>query len=471
LALGLAGALGYVAYAKNQEAERLLQEQHAKEDAEAKLAEEADMAQLAQAWKLRESDPARALAIAREVAPRQPEAFEVHALLGILLDPKGPEAEAKLAHLDQALQAQPQELELLVERSYTQIGLKQLKEAELSAAALSRLGDAGRVASLKIRGEIALAEDAKQGAAIQFEQALKEDPQDAELFARLLELLIDLRRYDTARQQAATFAEQHPDDARAHAWSARANQRLGRNPIARQQAQKALELDPQSELAQAVLRDLPRVRNDPPPPQRDHPSGDAHQQTHAAIQAGMQALKRNDPAGAQQALQAALREGPLDCVPAILDRAKLAMALGRPDFADRDLSSPAMAKADRAHMLAALELHANAKAMLRQTDAAEALFTRAIQLAPDDHDLLHERGHHYERTGDLARARADLEEALQSAPKDAHYWITLGGILHKLGDDDAARAAFKHALEDSDPGTFRGDRPRAEQALKELGGS
>ncbi|MEZ6184886.1 MAG: protein kinase [Planctomycetota bacterium] len=466
LALGLAGALGYVAYAEHAEAQRLLDEQKAQEEAARAEQERADREALEEAWAARGKDRDAALAVARDVIQRLPDAFEAHALLGLYLDG----GEERLAHLEQALAQQPQNLELLEARA---VALAQLPErsadAEAAVTALGRQGEEGKLRALKVRGELALLEGAQQGAAIQFEQALSLDPSDADLFERLLQLLVDLRRYDTARKQAAAFAEHHPQDARAHAWSARAHQRLGRNQDARQEAERALELDPNSELAKAVLADLPRR----PPPRVDphEAGGDAHQRTHAAIQAAIQALQQRNVDRARQAFGAAMQERVLDCVPAILDRAKLAMSLGQPQIADHDLSSEAMRKADRAQLLFALELHANVKARLNQPAAAKQLFDRAVELAPDDHNLLHERGHFFERMGDAAAAQRDLERALHMAPQDAHYLVTLGGILLRQGDREGAKAAFKRALEEGDPQTWRGDKEHAEQALKELEGS
>lgn len=468
-ALALAGGLGFVAYQERVELDELRKQKDADEQAELEEQAQADLDALAEAWELRSSDPSQALAIAREVTPRRPDAFEGHALLGLLLEP----SEEKLAHLERALEIQPQEIELLTVRAQTLVELKRIEDAEAAVSALSRLGDPGRVASLRIRGALALAEGAKQGAAIQFQEALKADPSDAELFVQVLELLIELRRYDSARKQAESFAEHHPQDARAFAWQARANQRLGRYPLAAEQAKQALALDEECELAHAVIKDLPKQPERPVDPQPNQPQPQKlHDRTHAALKAAFQALHNRDEQAVRRAFQQAMQERQLDCVPAILERAKLALAVGAPQVADQDLSSPAMSKADRKQVILALELHASAKARLQQPEAALKLFDRVIQLAPDNAHLIHERGHILEGLGQHDRAQADLEHALELAPKNGHYWVALGAILRAANKPDEARAAFKKGLEESDPRSFHpGDQDRAKQALAELGGS
>ena len=468
-ALALAGGLGFVAYQERLELDELRKQKDAEDQARLEEQAQADLDALAKAWGLRSSDPKQALAIAQEVTPRRADAFEGHALLGLLLEP----SDERLAHLDRALEIQPQEIELLTVRAQTLVELGRIEDAEAAVSALSRLGDPGRVASLKIRGALALAEGAEQGAAIQFQEALKADPSDAELFVQVLELLIELRRYDSARKQAETFAEHHPRDARAFAWQARANQRLGRYSRAAEQAKQALELDAECELGHAVLKDLPKQLQQPVNPQPNPPQPqELHDRTHAALKAGFQALHNRDQQGARRAFQQAMQERALECVPAILERARLALAIGAPQVADQDLSSPAMSKADRKQVILALELHASAKARLQQPEAALKLFDRVVQLAPDNAHLIHERGHILEGLGQHERAQADLEYALELAPKNGHYWVTLGEILRGANKPDEARAAYKKALEESDPRSYHpGDQDKAKQALSELGGS
>ena len=79
-------------------------------------------------------------------------------------------------------------------------------------------------------------------------------------------------------------------------------------------------------------------------------------------------------------------------------------------------------------------------------DQAEASLLNAEALAPGDMRWPYYLGHLYKTKGDMPKATAAFERALQSAPNDAPTMVWLGEAALDQGRPDAAEPLFKKAL-------------------------
>jgi predicted TPR repeat methyltransferase len=80
-------------------------------------------------------------------------------------------------------------------------------------------------------------------------------------------------------------------------------------------------------------------------------------------------------------------------------------------------------------------------------DAAEALYRRRLDDAPDDADALHLRGVLLAQRGRHAEAAASIEGAIARQPGEAMFHNNLGNVRIELGDLDAAESGYRRAIE------------------------
>ena len=78
------------------------------------------------------------------------------------------------------------------------------------------------------------------------------------------------------------------------------------------------------------------------------------------------------------------------------------------------------------------------------------LLDRAVGIAPDFHDARFDLGRIQHKTGDHRAARQTVARLVEQAPRSNLGWQLFGEILFALGEDDAARAAQRRAIE-TDP--------------------
>ena len=95
---------------------------------------------------------------------------------------------------------------------------------------------------------------------------------------------------------------------------------------------------------------------------------------------------------------------------------------------------------------------AQAHAAVWQEKEAVQACTRGLALAPNDADLLTERGHRYLPLREFQKARADLSKAVSIDPHKMAAYYHLGLAHYFLGEFAAAADAFRHAV-DTAPNT------------------
>ena len=93
-------------------------------------------------------------------------------------------------------------------------------------------------------------------------------------------------------------------------------------------------------------------------------------------------------------------------------------------------------------------LYLRAQVYERQNRAADARrdFDAAAAAAPDDKDIFRERAAFFVRQGDYAAALADADRLVALDAADPQWHGLRGFVLHALGRDDQALAAFDQAL-------------------------
>ncbi len=85
---------------------------------------------------------------------------------------------------------------------------------------------------------------------------------------------------------------------------------------------------------------------------------------------------------------------------------------------------------------------------LGQRDAALRCMRRTLELGyADDIDLMLQIGRSLFREGEVAEARDYFEAAARIAPESAEVQSCIGYVEHRLGDDDAALATLRRALQ------------------------
>jgi tetratricopeptide (TPR) repeat protein len=90
---------------------------------------------------------------------------------------------------------------------------------------------------------------------------------------------------------------------------------------------------------------------------------------------------------------------------------------------------------------------AQAHAAVWQDREAVDACTRGLSLAPDNADLLTERGHRELPLREFAKARADLARAVELNPKKMEAYYHLGLAHYFLGEFAQAADAFRHAVD------------------------
>ena len=151
---------------------------------------------------------------------------------------------------------------------------------------------------------------------------------------------------------------------------------------------------------------------------------------------------KNDRDGARRDIDRAIELAP-DLIAARMDRAyalyydsKLAAAL--PDL-DHVLSlNPKHSKA--------LYLRAQVYEGLNRVADARRDFDAAAAVAPDDKDIFRERALFFVRQGDYVAALADADRLVALDAADPQWHGLRGFVLHALGRDDQALAAFDKTL-------------------------
>jgi len=83
----------------------------------------------------------------------------------------------------------------------------------------------------------------------------------------------------------------------------------------------------------------------------------------------------------------------------------------------------------------------------KDVDLAIKLLTAIIDIKPDYVDAWNRRATLYFLKRDYESAMADLRTVLQREPRHFGAWAGLGMILHDVGDDRHALAAFRRAVE------------------------
>ncbi len=127
-------------------------------------------------------------------------------------------------------------------------------------------------------------------------------------------------------------------------------------------------------------------------------------------------------------------------------RAMLAVGLGRIESLERDLRRILVADPDHVDALNALGYTLADRT--DRFDAAESLIERALQLRPDDPAILDSMGWVLYRKGQPEAAEEYLRRALEHG-FDPEIAAHLGEVLWTLDRQDEARAVWRHALDEA----------------------
>jgi tetratricopeptide (TPR) repeat protein len=151
---------------------------------------------------------------------------------------------------------------------------------------------------------------------------------------------------------------------------------------------------------------------------------------------------KNDQAAKQRDIDRAIELAP-DLIVARMDRAYTLFYNSKLDATLLDLDHVLSLDPKQSEAL-----YLRAQVYERQNRAADARrdFDAAAAIAPDDKDIFRERAAFFVRQGDYVAALADADRLVALDEADPQWHAERGFILHALGRDDQALAAFDKAL-------------------------
>ena len=362
-------------------------------------------------------------------------------------------------------------------------------------------------ATLLRAGDAAAADDARARAFDEYVRAVRLDPGAARAEERLLVLAAE--SVESGDEERATRAleeviEANPRSWRAHYMRAELLRQIGETNLAIVGLEQAHALHPLRDADLIGLAEL-YIAQDAPSQAASHlrriaTGSDSFGRAQELL--GMLALQKGDPAGARTHLERAAANGRAS---ARTHLARVLIGAGRHDEAARELAevlsagnadSDALAQARRLRLglerpdleadleragRAALasdpttleEVRAGFERVLafdpalweahfglglvarRREDFAAAArsFRRALELAPDQADVLHELGVALLATGARAESLELLDRAAALRPREAAYIADAGFARLRAGDLDAARERLRiaRAIDADDP--------------------
>lgn len=256
---------------------------------------------------------------------------------------------------------------------------------------------------------------------------------------------LDINDGSAALETLAPALAAHPDDASLLAARGVANAIYNGAEPARADIERALSLEPNNALAYYARGYLNGRTSKVDEAIADYTRAIELEPTLVRAyyqRASLLGYPKNDAAGKRRDLDRAVEVGP-DFVPARIDRAWIQYYSDELDGALSDANyvlklEPKLSSA----------LYLRALLNERQGHVAEARrdFDAAVAAAPDDRNVIIDRARFLVRQSDYATALPDADRlvALDVASPEAHG--LRGFILHALGREDQALAAFEQAL-------------------------
>ena len=300
---------------------------------------------------------------------------------------------------------------------YARAGLKDVAAIALYDASQSDPDDARW---MYLRG--VLARDLKQNAEARanFEAAMALDKVYLPIAYRLSDTLVDLGDLDAAHQLLERITREHPDHAVGFAMLAQVEMRQKRYPVAVENFNRALKLEPQAnQLYRALAEAYTAMGN------------------AAAAKDATAKIGNTPPALADPLVLGFYSEGAASASGSPLQEAQQLAASGRIAAARAKLADQLR---DHPDDIDALAFQARLEASIGDNIIAQAAADQALTLKPDNATALLARGIVYEYAGDDNQAYAFYQRAVRADPK-----LAMARLL--LGNAEMRRSRFSQATE------------------------
>ncbi len=281
-------------------------------------------------------------------------------------------------------------------------------------------------------------------------EALRSDPESDRLTAGLVSHWIDTSHFEAATELSEKIAKQKPNDLEAQRILFRTLVITGENDRAAALGKRLLAAEPRDEdllnlnglleykagnldAARKHLEDAVALKPDDYNPR---------------VNLGLVIAQSEDPAGAEQQLEIAIRLG-ADSPQVYFALSKALRAQGKMAEAQQELAIfQQKQKAESDHATAVLK-STEAAQSLKAGDKQKAadLYREACVAAPTDAGLAYKLAMVLEGLGDAAGERAALEASIKANPRFALAQYQLGYMDFRAGDNTAAEQHFRATVE------------------------
>ncbi len=389
-------------------------------------------------WRLRRWP--EALAAARAALALNPDHFSAHYYTGMMLLQTDQDTEQAIRHLQRAIELNPEQTEIRFELFNAYRRQRDAIRAGLQLRILRGLLPPSDARPLYAEGLLAADLDHMSTAIERFRQALDAEPRFSPARQDLGMALIQTERWEEATHVLEVLASEQPQSFSAAYFHALALQNTQKPEKAEQEARRAVNLNPTSADAQAMLGIM-------------HSGKGAHSEAIGWLESAVQIDPKNydgwfylgrvryalhNNAGARDALRMALQLRPAEIEPRFFLGTVLE-ALGEKDAAVAEYKAIIVERPDdvRGHLGLG-----NIYSKYGQLEEAIAALERARQLDPQNFEAALALGRALARSGQWQSAIPLLREAVARGPESAEAHYQLGLALRRTGSAQEAAEQF-----------------------------
>jgi Flp pilus assembly protein TadD len=281
-------------------------------------------------------------------------------------------------------------------------------------------------------------------------EALKADPSSDRLTAALVSHWVDTSHFEAATELSEKIAKQKPNDLEAQRILFRTLVVTGENDRATVLGKRLLEAQPHDEdllnlngFLEYKAGDLDAARK-----HLEEAVGLKPDDYNPRVNLGLVIAQSEDPAGAEQQLEIAIRLG-ADSPQVYFALSKALRAQGKTVEAQQELAIfQQKQKAEADHATAVLKATQAAES-LKAGDKQKAadLYREACEAAPDDAGLAYRLAMVLADLGDAAGERAALDASIKANPRFALAQYQLGYLDFKAGNAQSAEQHFRATVE------------------------